>query len=111
MLTRAFRSVASLLFVVLALAAVPAASARAVAHTAGNCGVGSGRGYGYSYLTFLWVYKTSCATGKSVAKQHGHARGWSCSKKILDKSPVQYDAKVTCKSGRREVQWTYTQNT
>ena len=112
MLTRAFRSVALLLFAVLALAPTAAASARApVAHTAGNCAVGSGHGYGYSYLTFLWVYKTSCATGKSVVKQHGHVRGWSCSKKILDRSPVQYDAKVTCKSGRREVQWTYTQNT
>lgn len=113
MLTRPFRSAVSLLFVVLALAALPAASSARgpLAHAAGKCGVGSGRGYGYSYLTFLWVYKTSCSTGKSVAKAHGHVRGWGCSKKILDKSPVQYDAKVTCKDGTREVQWEYTQNT
>jgi hypothetical protein len=112
MLTRPIRSVALLLFVVLAVAAIPAASARGpVAHAAGKCGVGNGRGFGYSYLTFLWVFKTSCTTGKAVAKAHGNVHGWSCKKKILDKSPVQYDAKMTCTSGHREVQWTYTQNT
>lgn len=113
MLNRPSRPLAPLLLVLaLALVAVPTASARApLAHAAGTCGVGSGRGYGYSYLTYLWVYRTSCSTGKKVAKAHGHVHGWSCSKTILDHSPVQYDAKVTCKSGRREVQWKYTQNT
>jgi hypothetical protein len=82
-----------------------------VAHAAKTCGVGSGRGYGYSYLTWLWTYRTSCSAGKSLAKKHGHARGWSCHRKVLDHSPVQYDAKVTCKSGGREIAWTYTQNT
>ena len=93
MLTRPLRSIGSILFVVLALAAVSAASSASangpVAHAAGKCGIGNGRGYNYSYLTFLWVFKTSCGTGKSVAKAHGHVRGWHCSKKILDKSPVQ----------------------
>ena len=112
MLPRPFRSIVSILFVVLAIAAVPAASARGpIAHIAGKCSIGNSRSYGYSYLTFLWVYKTSCSTGKSVAKSHGHRPGWKCTRKILDHAPVQYDAKVTCKSGRSEVQWTYTQNT
>jgi hypothetical protein len=106
------RSLGLTVFVVLAVAAVPAASARApVAHAAGKCSYGNGRSYGYSYLTFLWVYKTSCANGRTIAHKHGHVRGWHCTTKKLDQSPVQYDAKVTCKSGHREVQWEYTQNT
>jgi hypothetical protein len=112
MLSRWFRPLALTLFVVLALVAVPASSARVpVARAAGTCSYGSGRSYGYSYLTFLWVHKTSCATGRTVAKHHGRVHGWSCRKKILDRSPVQYDAKVTCNSGSRQVQWDYTQNT
>jgi hypothetical protein len=102
------------LVLVVAVAAVlmaGSASGRSVAHTAGTCSVGSGRGYGYSYLTYLWVYKTNCSTGRNVARHHGHVKGWGCKKKILDRSPVQYDAKVTCRSGKRQVQWTYTQNT
>jgi hypothetical protein len=95
----------------MALALSSAVSARPAAHAAGTCGVGNGKGFGYSYLTYLWVYKASCGTGKTVARHHGHVAGWHCKKKILDRSPVQYDAKVTCGSGQRQVQWTYTQNT
>jgi hypothetical protein len=96
----------------MALAPGSAASARpATARTAGSCGVGNGKGYGYSYLTYLWVYKTTCSTGKTVARHHGKLAGWHCKKKTLDRSPVQYDAKVTCSNGSRQVQWTYTQNT
>lgn len=88
MLTRPIRSLALLLFVVLAFAAVPAASARGpVARAAGKCGVGSGRGFGYSYLTFLWVLKTSCATGKAVAKAHGKVHGWSCKQRSSTGAP------------------------
>lgn len=97
-----------------ALAALPASGAarggRVQARAAGTCGVGAGRGYGYSYLTWLWVYRTSCSTGRSLAKHHGHVSGWRCSRRILDSSPVQYDAKVTCSSGHRKVQWTFTEN-
>jgi len=40
------------------------------------------------------------------------AHGWSCHRKILDKSRTQYNAKVLCNaSHKRQVQWTYTQNT
>lgn len=81
------------------------------ASAAGSCSVGSGYGYGYSYLTSLRVTDTSCATGRSLAKHHGHVRGWSCHGRRLDTSPVQYDERVTCRSGQRQVVWTYTQNT
>ena len=81
------------------------------AHAAGSCGIGSGHGYGYTYLTSLKVTKTSCATGRSVAKHHGHVKGWKCSTKRLATSPVQYESRVTCKSGSRQVVWTFSQNT
>jgi hypothetical protein len=57
------------------------------------------------------VSRTSCATGSYVAKHHGKVKGWRCTKKLLDRSSVQYDAKVSCSSGRRQVRWTFTQNT
>jgi hypothetical protein len=102
----------ALVFVLTALAATPTAFARGpVAHVAGRCSVGSGRGYGYSYLTYLWVSRISCSTGKYVARHHGKVRGWRCTKTILDRSSVQYDAKVSCSSGRRQVRWIFTQNT
>jgi hypothetical protein len=81
------------------------------ASAAGGCGVGAGHGYGYTYLTSLKVTRTSCTTGKSVAKHHGHVNGWKCSTKRLATSPVQYESRVTCKSGSRQVVWTFSQNT
>jgi hypothetical protein len=91
--------------------ATMAAAPGEAAHVASVCGVGSGLGYGYTYLTSLSVTHTSCATGRSVAKKHGHIRGWRCSTKRLATSPVQYQSRVTCTSGRRRVVWTYSQNT
>ncbi len=81
------------------------------AHPAGACSVGTGHGYGYSYLTSLKAFRTSCSTGRALAKRHGHEGGWSCKRIRLDTSPVQYDNRVTCLSGQRKVVWTYTQNT
>lgn len=93
------------------VAAVGAQANEPRAHAAGTCGVGNGRHLGYSYVTSLWVYHTSCGTGKKLASHRGHLRGWRCSKKILATSPVQYDARETCHSGGREVQYSFTQNT
>jgi hypothetical protein len=98
----------------LSLATLPAlAAARPSvrAHVARGCSVGSGHGYGYSYLTSLRVSHTSCATGRVIARHHGRVRGWSCTRRRLDSSPVQYDERVSCRSGRRQVVWTYTENT
>jgi hypothetical protein len=80
------------------------------ARAAGSCGVGSGHGYGYTYLTSLKVTKTSCATGRNVARHHGHVHGWKCSTKRLATSPVQYESRVSCESGSRRVVWTFSQN-
>ena len=94
----------------LSVSAVSAAPSP-LAQAARGCGVGAGHGYGYSYLTSLSVTRTSCATGRYVAKHHGHVAGWRCSRTRLDTSPVQYDERVACRSGTRRVTWTYTQNT
>jgi hypothetical protein len=92
------------------LAATVALAHSPAARMASSCGVGSGTGYGYTYLTSLTVKRTSCATGKSVAKHHGKVRGWRCSMKKLASSPVQVQDRETCKSGAKQVVWTYTQN-
>ncbi|MGH2866854.1 MAG: hypothetical protein ACRDNK_04695 [Solirubrobacteraceae bacterium] len=111
-MSRRFSSVVGLLAVVMLLGAVASAGAQGpVARATTGCGVGAGKGYGYSYLTSLKVRRTSCATGRSVAKHHGRLRSWSCTKKRLDTSPVQYDDRETCHSGARQVVWTFTQNT
>lgn len=101
-----------LLVVAFVAATATASSARnRTARAAGNCSVGSGRHDGYSYVTSLSVRKTSCGTGLNLVKHHGHLRGWGCKNKVLDRSPVQYDARMTCKSGSKQVVWTFTQNT
>jgi hypothetical protein len=80
------------------------------AHAASNCGVGAGHGYGYTYLLSLSVSHTSCSTGKSVAKHHGHVKGWHCSSKTLASSPFQYQKRVSCKNGKRSAVWRFSQN-
>jgi hypothetical protein len=97
--------------VVAATAAASSAHSRSSARAAGSCQVGSGRHDGYSYVTSLSVRRTSCSNGLKLVKHHGHLRGWGCKKKLLDRSPVQYDARMTCKSGGKQVVWTFTQNT
>jgi hypothetical protein len=103
----------SVLLVAASLALIVAAAATAhspVARAAGGCSY-NGRAYGYSYLDKLTVRRTSCRTGRRVAHHHGHQRGWHCTRKRLATSSFQYDEQVTCKSGGRQVKWTFTQNT
>jgi hypothetical protein len=81
------------------------------------------RHLGATYVTSLSVKKVSCAKGKGVVKAYqscrrsrgymgrcGSAAGYSCSRRILDKNSVTYDAKVTCKKGGKRVVHTYQQN-
>ena len=111
-MSRRFCSVVGVLAAVMLLWVVASAAADGPsAQAATGCNVGTGTGYGYSYLTSLSVRRTGCATGRTVVKHHGHVRGWSCQKKRLDTSPVQYDDRETCRSGARQVVWTFTQNT
>jgi hypothetical protein len=84
---------------------------RPVAVAARSCSIGNYYGYGYSYLTSLSVRNTNCGTGRYLARKHGHVRGWRCSKKRLDTSPVQYDDRETCTRRSAKVVWTFTQNT
>jgi hypothetical protein len=79
---------------------------------------------GSTYLVQLKVSGVSCSTGLKVEKDWqscrrstaGHTTckrrvdGYKCSQKVLDSSKTQYDAKVTCTSGQRVVQFVYTQN-
>jgi hypothetical protein len=81
------------------------------ARIASACSVGSGEGYGYAYLTSLSVKRTSCSTGKSLVRHKGRLRGWHCSRKVLQRSSVQYDARESCSSGSRRVTYVYAQNT
>jgi hypothetical protein len=103
-----------LLLLVIALAAATAVGSshsRSSARAAGSCNVGSGRHDGYSYLLALSVRRTSCRSGLNLVRHHGRLTGWGCKKKLLDHNPVQYDARMTCKSGGKQVVWTFTQNT
>jgi hypothetical protein len=76
-----------------------------------KCGVGSGRGYGYTYLLTLQVKGTTCGVGVQVVKHKGKLSGWRCAKKVLATSPFQYDARMTCTNGSKQVVYEYTQNT
>lgn len=101
----------------LVLALAPAANASPGASAAGKCHLSSKfqRHSGPSYVTSLSVRNTSCRTGKAVVRSYhrhrGHVSGWSCHRRILDRSPAQYDARVTCRRGGKRVVWTYTENT
>lgn len=88
-----------------------AAATPPIATIAAYCGVGSGQGYGYAYLISLSVKRTSCATGKSLVRHKGNLSGWHCSKKIIARSSVQYDARMSCSKGSRRVTYIYAQNT
>jgi hypothetical protein len=82
------------------------------------------RHLGASYVTSLSVRHTSCSNGKAVVRAYqscrrahgwkgkcGHrVKGYSCKRHITASSPVQYDAKVTCRRGGKRVWHHYTQN-
>jgi hypothetical protein len=97
-------------FAALALTVAATSTAKPRAQAAKSCFF-RGRNYRYSYLTGLYVRNTSCDTGRYVAHKHGNARGWTCHQSVTAKSKFQYDANEYCKSGRRQVTWSFTQNT
>jgi hypothetical protein len=101
---------AGLLAALAAVAGMFAAASGAGAAT--NCGVGTGEGEGYTYLLSLTVTKSNCSTGKSLVRHHGKLSGWRCSNKLINRSPFQYEARMTCTaSAGRRVVFTYEQNT
>jgi hypothetical protein len=123
--TSALLAAASALVVLALVTAGGAAAGSPEAQAAGACNIsGQERNLGASYVTSLRVRHTSCRTGKSVVRAYqkcrraggwrgkcGHSvNGFGCSRRILDSSSVQYDAKVTCRNGAKRVVHTYTQN-
>jgi hypothetical protein len=112
MISRTLKTAAACCATAAAAAGLAAAgSAAPVAHAAKNCAIGSGRQFGYTYLTALSESGTTCAAATSLAKAHGHQRGWRCTTKKLATSPTQYQASETCTSGGRKVVWNFSQNT
>jgi hypothetical protein len=116
--------VAASALVLIALVAAGGAGAAEV-HAAKSCNIsGQQRSLGASYVTSLSVRHTSCSNGKAVVRAyqkcrraHGwkgkcrhRVKGYSCKRHIQESSPVQYDAKVTCRNGGKRVTHTYTQN-
>ena len=108
------------------LLAAGSAGAAPQVHAAKSCHLSTHdqRHSGASYVTSLSVRHTSCSNGKAVVRAYqkcraahgwkgkcGHrVKGFSCSRHILDSSPVQYDARVSCRRGAKRVTHTYTQN-
>jgi hypothetical protein len=106
------KSLTPLLAAAIAALATSAALAKTpVAHAATSCSVGSGEHvYGYFYIYPIKVTNTNCATGKNVAKHHGHLRGWHCNQKTLANSATERIAQESCTSGRKKVVYKFTQN-
>jgi hypothetical protein len=84
------------------------------------------RHLGASYVTSLKVSHVSCKRGKEVTKDFNECRtaggkpqgkckhdvdGYSCDEHRFDAVPhVQYNSRVTCTDGNKEIKSTYTQN-
>jgi hypothetical protein len=116
----------ALVLAALAASATATAGAAPRVHAARSCHLTrhEQRHLGAAYITSLSVRHTSCSNGKAVVrayhecrKAHGwkgrcghRVKGFSCKRHIQDSSPVQYDAKVTCRRGGKRVTHTYTQN-
>ena len=125
---------AVLAIVLLAGAAVPAtgsaretSAAAPVAKAAASCKVPSDDAWGPTYVPQLSVRKVSCATGEAVVKAYhrcrvanGGKKNGTCTRKVkrfrcreqrLSSIKTQFDARVTCTRGAKQVLFTYTQYT
>lgn len=88
-----------------------------------SCNIdGKQQSLGATYVTTLSAKGTSCRKAEKVVKAYNDCRGSSkkckrkvlgfkCRTKVLASSPLQYDAKATCKKGGSKVKFNYTQNT
>jgi len=86
---------------------------------------GKTRSLGPTYTTSLSVKRTSCAKGRGLVTSYYNCRkrnggkkgrcsgvsGYSCSERRYNVIKTQFDAKATCKKGRKKVVHTYTQFT
>lgn len=126
------RTLLALLTVAALLLAVPAASQAAPSPAAPeavaskNCSLaGKTRSLGPTYTTSLKVRRISCRKGEGLVKAYykcrvrkggkrgrcGKVRRFKCSERRFNSIRTQFDARVTCKKGRKVVKHTYTQFT
>jgi len=87
---------------------------------------GFSRSLGATYVTNIDAKRVSCGKAKDVIRAFNSCRrdngGWDgrCSKRVSggfrcseggrDSSPIQYQAPVSCKKGRKRVSFRYTQS-
>ena len=106
--------------------AASAAAAGPTATAARTCDLSlkQQRNAGATYLVQLTVSRLSCRKGLRIEKAYQRCRRdtrgqttckrrvrrFRCAQRILASSRTQYDAKVSCKRGRRKVGFIYTQN-
>lgn len=88
-----------------------------------SCNIsGKEQSLGATYVTSLSAKNTSCGKAEKVVRAYNECRGggkkckrkvlgFKCRQRTLASSPLQYDAKVSCKKGGARVKFTYTQNT
>jgi hypothetical protein len=119
---------AALLALAAALAAIAwTASDASAAAKRGECDIsGQERDFNTSYVGYIKQQGTDCGTAKDVTRSfhkcrhrrggaNGHCtrevQGWKCDEDRYNKSPYQYNSKVTCKKGSAQIKSQYTQNT
>lgn len=120
---------ATLLALLVLLAAALAASAPGTASAATNCKLSQKEqrnGLGPTYTTSLTVSGTSCANGKKVAKAFYKCRvaaggkkgrcskkvsGYRCSERRRAEIATQFSATASCKKSKATVKFAYTQYT
>ena len=105
----------------LALVAIAGAGTAA----AKSCGVKPSTYPGDGYFTSLSVKSTSCKKGKKVARAHykkrvnrggkdgefnGRVKRFNCDESSRNKTSTELNARVTCKRGRKRIEFTYQQN-
>jgi hypothetical protein len=108
----------------LILLCIPAAAtADPTAQASKSCNIsGKERDLGATYVTSLSAKGTSCGKAEGVVRAFndcrgsgkscsGKAKGYKCTTKVLATSPVQYDAKATCKKSGAKVKFAFSQNT
>ena len=109
----------------LALVAALAIVALAGVGTASAKSCSSAKYPGDGYFTSLSVRGTSCASGRTVQRHHYSCRvrnggrdgrcnrrvdGYSCSERRGERTPAEYNARVSCRKGSRRITFTYQQN-
>jgi hypothetical protein len=96
-----------------------------VAHASAKCNIsGKERDLGATYVTSVTATRVSCSSALKIVKAFHKCRkangpagrcvkrvsGYACSER-RESIPTQFDARATCKKGKRTIVQQYTQNT